>query len=85
MEYLGDANDGVKRRSEFVAHICEKLALCPVCRLGLFPRPLEFDLTALQLGDVGVNDDRAAVMGLALGDADPAVVRVRIFGDAVRR
>src|SRR5258708_15004675 len=85
MEHLGDANDGVKGRSEFVAHICEKPALCSICRLCLLARLLKLDLTALQLGDVGVNDDRAAIMGLAVGDADPEVVPIRIFGIAVRR
>ena len=85
MEYLGDANDRVKGRSKFVAHICEKLALCSICRLGLLARLLKFDLTALQLGNIGVNDDRAVIMGLAVGDADPEVVPIRIFGDAVRR
>src|SRR5258708_35862241 len=78
MEDLGDADDGVKGRSKFVAHICEKLALRSICRLGLLARLLELNLAPLQLSDVGVDDDRAAIMRLTLGHPHPEIVPVRL-------
>jgi hypothetical protein len=74
MQHLAIADDRVQRRPELVAHAGQKLAL----RLGglhrLIARRRHFLLSAFELGDLGVEADRATVLGLAFVDLDPAAV-----------
>jgi hypothetical protein len=107
---LGEADDGVERRPQFVAHVGEELGFGAVgafgrrlllkiafghlrqflrLRLQLLARGLEVGdmhhelvlrlrqpfLLLLQLGDVGADRDRAAILGAPPVDLEPASVR----------
>ena len=60
LQHFGNAEDGVERRAQLVAHAGEELALGLGRRHGLVARDLELRLVALELADVGVDGDRAA-------------------------
>ena len=49
LEHLGDADDGVQRRPELVAHVGEELALRPGRRHGLVSGKFELRGVALDL------------------------------------
>ncbi len=66
-QHLGDADHGVQRGAQLMAHVGQELAFGPVGFLGLL-------LSAFQLGDVGVDGHGAAVVGLAFADPEPVSV-----------
>ena len=84
--HLGQPDDGVQRRAQFVAHIGQETRLGAIGRVGLFHGSFELGLALLELGDVGVGRDRAAIVGFALVDLDPApvgaVLHMRALGVA---
>jgi hypothetical protein len=66
-----------------MAHVGKESRFGAVCGFGLLHGLFESLLALLQLGDVGVDDDRAAIVGLALSNADPAIVPVGVLSDAI--
>ena len=83
-EHFAVADDGVERRAQLVAHIGEELALRLVGGVGLLLGLLQLALALLELGDVGVDGDRAAVRRLPLADPDPAAIGIMLLDHAVR-
>ena len=51
-QHLDDADDGIKRRAQLVAHVGQELALCLGCGLGGCKRVFHFLLGKLELGNV---------------------------------
>ena len=74
LQHLGDADHGVERRAQLMAHVGQELALGAGRLLGLLHGAAQLEFRMLEVGDVGVDRDDAAVMGVALGDLDPAAV-----------
>ena len=83
-QHLAVADDRVQRRTQLVAHRREEAALGFVGRFGIALGPLEFDLSLLQFGDVGIDGDGAAVGGLAFADANPSVAEPPFADEACR-
>ena len=74
-QHLGNADDGVERRAQLVAHIGEKLALGLSRLHRLIPRLrkavdqlLKLCLTPLQFGNIGKYPDDSAFLGSAPAD-----------------
>ena len=66
-QHFGEADDGVERRAQFMAHGGEEAALGRVRALGFRARLFERLLLLLALGDVAHDgDDFAALTGTAL-------------------
>ena len=59
VENLGEADHGVERRAQLVAHIGEELRLGAACALGLVAGAQELGLLRLALGDVARDRDNA--------------------------
>ena len=67
-QHFGEADDGIERRAQFVAHGGEEAALRGIGALGLGARVLERLLLLLALGDVAQHrDDFAAVRVAGIG------------------
>src|SRR5215468_6834927 len=71
---LRETYDGVQGRPQLVAHVGKEQALAPARRFRLLLGRLEQDLAVLHRGDVGTDDDGAAVLGGAAGEAEPTPV-----------
>ncbi len=84
LQDLAVADDRVQRRAQLVAHVGQEFRFHLVGAFGVLHRQFELLLALLQLRDVGVNGDRAAVVGAALADAYPASAEM-IFERARRR
>src|SRR5260370_9137179 len=57
---LGDADDRIQRRAQFMRHVGEERRLGEAHRLGLVARGGERLFVALTLGDISVDDDASA-------------------------
>src|SRR6185312_1177216 len=71
---LGEADDGVERRAQLVAHVGDEARLGAA---GLFGLQLCFAialLAFLDLGEIGEEEELAAVAGGTAADANPAIV-----------
>ena len=90
-EHFGDADDGVQRRAQFMAHIGEEPALGDrrlhrrIARLG---QPVDelpkLQLAILELGDVGEHADDPAVRGPPFADLEPHAAATLLFEGAPR-
>jgi hypothetical protein len=79
--HVADAEDGIERRAQLVAHGGQEAALGLVGLLRLVARhgqtvdqPRQLGLALLQRGDVGVDADDAAFVRRTLADRQPASV-----------
>ena len=79
--HVADAQDGIERRAQLVAHGGEEAALGLVGLLRLVARdgqavdqPRQLGLALLQGGDVGVDADDAAFVRRTLADRQPASI-----------
>ena len=71
LQHLGEAQDGVQRGAQLVAHPREKFALRPVCRLGSQLRRPAIRHAALQLPAARLeHEDRAPVVAAEEGGED---------------
>jgi hypothetical protein len=66
-QHFGNADDGVQRRAQLMAHVGEELALGQIGFFGLL-------LTAFEFGDVGIDGNGAVVVGPAFADPEPQPV-----------
>ena len=91
LQHLGHADDGIERRAQFVRHVGKKAGFRAACLLRGVARNLKlmheagkFRFPLLELGNVRVGGDDAAVRGLALVDVHPtaigAALNVRAIG-----
>src|SRR6185437_16730026 len=70
---IGEADDGVERRAQLVAHAGEELALCPTCRLGRRQRIVQTLRRTDRLGDVAT--------AATLAEEIPRIVEERLAAD----
>ncbi len=84
-QYVREADNPVQGRTDFVAHVGEKLALGAVCLLGLVARLGQGLGVALKICDVHQHHDHPAIGGAPLFDAHPAAIVLRVFVQRVGR
>ena len=91
---MRQADDGVHRRTDFVAHVGQEDALRLVRRFELrrafrhqffkvVPVRLQFQFLFLQLGDVDPKANNMAIHSLLLDDAQPAAIVQLLFGPGI--
>ena len=88
--HFGEADDGVERRAQFVAHIGEEARLGAVGLFGEIARLDQFALVGLALGDVAGDGDDVGGLAVGLGhraaaDLRPDMACRRRASSALRR
>ena len=71
-QHVREADDGIERRAQFVAHVGEKFHLRGIGLIGFGARVIERLLLHLTLGDVAHHRDHFGLAGLAAGALEPA-------------